>query len=147
MSAEQSPVEDMPDEASPSNAPREERVNGNTGSEDDDDVTNSSRRRNTGGDNGDEEEGNDDLFGDEDEDPEPEKPAYVPQHTRARLRGTNGAHRRRQLDDAELDSGDDEGRADRAPEEETEQFEEREFVSMDLEIPRQAAPEPSDGEV
>lgn len=70
-----------------------------------------------------------------------------PQHTRARLRGTNGAHRRRQLDDAELDSGDDEGRADRAPEEETEQFEEREFVSMDLEIPRQAAPEPSDGEV
>lgn len=70
-----------------------------------------------------------------------------PQHTRPRLHGTNGAYRRRQLDDAELDSGDDEGRADRAPEEEAEQFEEREFVSMDLEIPRQAAPEPSDGEV
>ena len=78
MSAEQSPVRDMPDEASSGNAPREERVNGNTGSEDEEDVTNGSRPRNTADDNGGEDEENDDLFGDEDEEPESEKPAYVP---------------------------------------------------------------------
>lgn len=51
------------------------------------------------------------------------------------------------MDDAELDSGDDEDRTDRIAEEEPEQFEEREIVTMDMEISRQAVPEPSDGEV
>lgn len=54
---------------------------------------------------------------------------------------------RRRLDDAELDSGDDEGRTDRLEEEEAEQFEEREMLTMDMEVSRQAVPEPSDGEV
>lgn len=57
----------------------------------------------------------------------------------------------RQLDDAELDSGDDEGRDDRAQEDDEDQqqqqFEDHEMLSMDVEVARQPVPEPSDGEV
>lgn len=59
-------------------------------------------------------------------------------------------HSPRQLDDAELDSGDDEGRDDRAQqddEEQQQQFEDHEMLSMDVEVARQPVPEPSDGEV
>ena len=59
-------------------------------------------------------------------------------------------HSSRQLDDAELDSGDDEGRDDRAQqddEEQQQQFEDHEMLSMDVEVARQPVPEPSDGEV
>ena len=60
----------------------------------------------------------------------------------------NSGHSERQLDDEELDSGDDEGRADRAQQqEETQQYETHEVLSMDLEVARQPVPEPSDGEV
>lgn len=58
--------------------------------------------------------------------------------------------RRRQLDDEELDSGDDMDRTDRVADEEGEPEQEYravERVTMDLELPRQAIPEPSDGEV
>lgn len=58
--------------------------------------------------------------------------------------------RPRELDDAELDSGDDMDRNDRAPEQEdapTQQFEEQTINTMDIEITRQPLPEPSDGEV
>ena len=57
---------------------------------------------------------------------------------------------RRELDDEDLDSGDDDGRLDRvgdnAAEEEPE-MQEQEKIVMDLDLPRQAGPEPSDGEV
>lgn len=58
----------------------------------------------------------------------------------------------RQLDDEELDSGDDEGRNDRLGRDEDmavddQQVEEEELTFMDASLPRQAAPEPSDGEV
>lgn len=52
------------------------------------------------------------------------------------------------MDDEELDSGDDMERRDRvADEPEEQQFDEQEKLVIDLEIPRQPAPEPSDGEV
>ncbi|RMZ69014.1 hypothetical protein GMOD_00002919 [Pyrenophora seminiperda CCB06] len=58
------------------------------------------------------------------------------------------AEESRKLDDAELDSGDDEGRADRvrAPEalEETEQ---QTFAYMDADLARHAVPEPTDNEL
>lgn len=63
-----------------------------------------------------------------------------------RVHNTNGC-RKRHLDDAELDSGDDEGRADRLQEDDAQQFEEKEIIAMDVEVSRQAVPEPSDGEV
>lgn len=58
----------------------------------------------------------------------------------------------RELDDRDLDSGDDEGRMDRVgggegEEEAQPEMEELEKTVMDVEIPRQAGPEPSDGEV
>ena len=59
-------------------------------------------------------------------------------------------HRRRHVDDRELDSGDDEGRTDRVPEADEEDQPEmlaQERLIIDLEIPRQPLPEPSDGEV
>lgn len=62
------------------------------------------------------------------------------------MHSTDG-RRKRHLDDAELDSGDDEGRADRLLEDDAQQFEEKEIVAMDVELSRQAVPEPSDGEV
>lgn len=68
-----------------------------------------------------------DLFGDESEEP-----------------------KKRQLDDQELDSGDDMDRADRAVEglqTDDEETETQERLVMDLEIARQPLPEPSDGEV
>ena len=59
--------------------------------------------------------------------------------------------RKRQLDDEELDSGDDEGRQDRVPEyddlgEDGEQ-EVAEDIVLDMELGRHPIPEPSDGEV
>jgi len=75
--------------------------------------------------------GVEDLFGDEEE--EPEKTT------------------RRQLDDEELDSGDDVDRADRVAEEpqatQEQEYETQEKVMMDMEMARQPVPEPSDGEV
>jgi RNA polymerase-associated protein LEO1 len=56
----------------------------------------------------------------------------------------------RELDDEDLDSGDDDGRLDRAgynAAEEEQEVQEQEKIVMDLELPRQAGPEPSDGEV
>ena len=53
----------------------------------------------------------------------------------------------RQLDDDELDSGDDMDRTDRIADEPEQEYRTEEKVTMDLEIPRQAVPEPSDGEV
>lgn len=57
--------------------------------------------------------------------------------------------RDRKLDDEDLDSGDDEGRADRtkAPEAVDEEHEQHTFAVMDADIARHAIPEPSDGEL
>ncbi|KAF2428876.1 hypothetical protein EJ08DRAFT_314213 [Tothia fuscella] len=53
----------------------------------------------------------------------------------------------RQLDDSELDSGDDEGRVDRArQDEEPEQPETEDFNIQDIDMPRHPVPEPGDGE-
>ena len=57
---------------------------------------------------------------------------------------------KRQLDDEELDSGDDMERTDHAAEEpatQEQEYETQEKVMMGLEIARQPLPEPSDGEV
>jgi RNA polymerase-associated protein LEO1 len=85
----------------------------------------------------------DDLFGDEEDE---EQPRYVREQT-LRCTMANGGYSARQLDDEELDSGDDEGREDRVQQEDTQQYETHEVLSMDLEIARQPVPEPSDGEV
>ncbi|OAK98980.1 hypothetical protein IQ06DRAFT_295291 [Phaeosphaeriaceae sp. SRC1lsM3a] len=76
-----------------------------------------------------EDEDEDDLFGDGGDDAE--EPAE------------------RKLDDEDLDSGDDEGRADRvrAPEAFEEEAEQHTFAVMDADIARHAIPEPSDGEL
>ena len=64
-----------------------------------------------------------------------------------RKRGTNENYSRR-LDDEELDSGDDLERRDREEEEEPEEeYTTHQKVTMELELPRQPIPEPSDGEV
>lgn len=57
--------------------------------------------------------------------------------------------RRRQLDDEDLDSGDDIGRDDRAGGDESprDDFDEQALAVMRADIPRHAAPEPSDNEV
>lgn len=55
-------------------------------------------------------------------------------------------NRQRKLDDEELDSGDDEGRTDRAAAAE-ETHEEQTFNYMDADIARHPVPEPSDGEL
>lgn len=69
----------------------------------------------------------DDLFGDEDDAAEPPT---------------------RQLSDDELDSGDDEGRDDRAQDRmEVDAAPEREARVMDIAIARQTIPAPADGEV
>lgn len=98
------------------------------------DIKGTAQRRGLAGDvtiddeeDGDERDELEDLFGDESEEP-----------------------KKRQLDDQELDSGDDIDRADRAPEmlqTEEEETEAQERLVMDLEIARQPLPEPSDGEV
>ena len=57
---------------------------------------------------------------------------------------------KRQLEDEELDSGDDVDRTDRVAaeaEQPEQEYETQEKVTMDLEIARQPLPEPSDGEV
>ena len=59
-------------------------------------------------------------------------------------------HRRRQLDDEELDSGDDLDSTDRVgdePEQGEQEFTTQEKMTMELEISRQPIPEPSDGEM
>ena len=53
----------------------------------------------------------------------------------------------RQLDDAELDSGDDEGRNDRAASEPVVETETQEALTEYPDFGRQPLPEPSDGEV
>jgi RNA polymerase-associated protein LEO1 len=54
----------------------------------------------------------------------------------------------RQLDDEDLDSGDDEGRNDRvATQEAADEAEEKTFSFMDADIARHPVPEPSDGEL
>ena len=63
-----------------------------------------------------------------------------------RKRETNKV-KSRQLDDEEHDSGDDFGRTDRLGDEPEEEYITQEKVTMDLELPRQPIPEPSDGEV
>lgn len=61
----------------------------------------------------------------------------------------NGLTRRRirQLDDEELESSDDADRTEHMPEEAEQEYIAQERITMDLEIPRQPIPEPSDGEV
>lgn len=55
---------------------------------------------------------------------------------------------RRHLDDEELDSGDDEGRADRVGDEvEEPQMVARERQIQETDLPRMPVPQPSDGEV
>ena len=59
-------------------------------------------------------------------------------------------HRRRQLDDEELDSSDDLDSTDRVgdePEQGAQEFTTQEKMTMELEISRQPIPEPSDGEM
>ncbi|CBX92742.1 hypothetical protein LEMA_P054480.1 [Plenodomus lingam JN3] len=73
----------------------------------------------------------DDLFGDDDDDDEaPASP-------------------QRKLDDAELDSGDDEGRTDRvkAPDAAEGEVEQQTFAYMDADLARHAIPEPTDNEL
>lgn len=53
----------------------------------------------------------------------------------------------RQLDDEELDSGDDMDRLDRTADEPEPEYITQEKITMDLEYPRLPGPEPSDGEV
>ncbi|USP74521.1 hypothetical protein yc1106_01795 [Curvularia clavata] len=54
----------------------------------------------------------------------------------------------RKLDDEELDSGDDEGRTDRARHHETvEEVEQQTFAYMDADLVRHAVPEPTDNEL
>ncbi|SMQ47026.1 unnamed protein product [Zymoseptoria tritici ST99CH_3D7] len=102
-------------------------VNGHAEEEDDEDDVQPKSRRQKPGNGGDAQPELDDLFGDEEDEAEPAT---------------------RQLDDEELDSGDDEGRADRAAQQEdTQQYETHEVLSMDLEVARQPVPEPSDGEM
>jgi hypothetical protein len=59
----------------------------------------------------------------------------------------HGQRRRRQLDDDELDSGDDEGRNDRAAQHEDDEVEDEDFTMLPVDMPRHPQPEPSDGEV
>ncbi|OSS45801.1 hypothetical protein B5807_09580 [Epicoccum nigrum] len=53
----------------------------------------------------------------------------------------------RKLDDEELDSGDDEGRADRAPQAVEYEQQEQTLSYMETDVARHAVPEPSDGEL
>ncbi|KAL6708488.1 Paf1 complex component [Coniothyrium glycines] len=71
----------------------------------------------------------DDLFGDGDEDDAPAE--------------------QRKLDDGELDSGDDEGRADRVPPQDVGdgEVEQQTFAYMDADLARHAVPEPTDNEL
>ncbi|EME88970.1 uncharacterized protein MYCFIDRAFT_86164 [Pseudocercospora fijiensis CIRAD86] len=137
MSAEQSPAaERFGDEDEVLGKDGTTGATGDMNDDDDDDDVQTSRRKVPAVQpvGSDDDEGGDDLFGDNDGhgdagDGPGEKP----------IRG---------LDDEELDSGDDEGRQDRQTQEEAqEQYEEREMLSMDMEVARQPVPEPSDGEM
>jgi RNA polymerase-associated protein LEO1 len=79
------------------------------------------------------EDDEDDLFGDGDGDGDA---------------GEDAPAEHRKLDDAELDSGDDEGRTDRvrAPEA-VEEVEQQTFAYMDADLARHAIPEPTDNEL
>jgi hypothetical protein len=136
--------EGVPGEVTSAIGSKEDGVveNGDMEENDEDDVRGTARRRGpteageAGGeeDQVEDDEGGDDLFGDEDDEApaEPEKPA------------------KRQLDDEELDSGDDMDRNDRAADgqdAEAQEFVQQEKLEMNLEFPRQPLPEPSDGEV
>src|SRR5262245_47920882 len=57
--------------------------------------------------------------------------------------------KRRHLDDEDLDSGDDEGRADRLQdgEEDAPRYTQKEINIVECDLPRTAKPQPSDGEV
>ncbi|KAI6969143.1 hypothetical protein KC329_g13886, partial [Hortaea werneckii] len=82
----------------------------------------------------DQDEGGDDLFGEDDDE------APVEEDRTAQ----------RQLDDEELDSGDDMERRDRVEDAEPSQeqaMESQERTMMSIELPRHPAPEPSDGEM
>ncbi|KAK8196521.1 hypothetical protein M8818_006686 [Zalaria obscura] len=114
---------------------KDEDVPDNLGEEDEDDDVIVPRAKRRGpavnGDVGDASDGgdDDDLFGDGGDDDE-EPPA------------------KRQLDDEELDSGDDEGRHDRMASEDAQQdMEDRQETFMYVDFGRQPLPEPSDGEV
>ena len=65
------------------------------------------------------------------------------------LRPCSSSPKRRRLDDKELDSGDEEGRADRVEEDEDQQVEGeyRERNVIDAPIGRHGVPNPTDGEV
>ncbi|KAF2639824.1 hypothetical protein P280DRAFT_519213 [Massarina eburnea CBS 473.64] len=80
-----------------------------------------------GGDAGPDED-EDDLFGDGGDEPDEEPES-------------------RKLDDEDLDSGDDDGRADRAAVTPAYQQEQVEYNFMDADVARHAIPEPSDGEL
>jgi RNA polymerase-associated protein LEO1 len=78
-------------------------------------------------------------------------PALLPQtrtHTTPHLL-TDPPSDQRKLDDAELDSGDDEGRNDRMRAHEAVEYEQEQqtLAFMDADIARHAVPEPSDGEL
>ncbi|KAF2019013.1 hypothetical protein BU24DRAFT_418601 [Aaosphaeria arxii CBS 175.79] len=112
----------------PDNLSDDEPITGKVGPVDSDD---DGEPRDTVEENGlDDDEDDDDLFGDGGDDEE-DQPAL------------------RTLDDEDLDSGDDEGRTDRAPEvqEVVEEEEQQTLSFMDADIARHAVPEPSDGEL
>jgi RNA polymerase-associated protein LEO1 len=74
--------------------------------------------------------------------------APTPHHTTPHLL-TDPPSDQRKLDDAELDSGDDEGRNDRLRAHEPVEYEQEQqtLAFMDADIARHAVPEPSDGEL
>jgi RNA polymerase-associated protein LEO1 len=84
-----------------------------------------------------------DLFGDADDG----EKQWVVHAYAGREDGDWCMRRPRLLDDEELDSGDDMERTDRVQDEPEREAPEEAKVVMDLELPRQAVPEPSDGEV
>lgn len=98
----------------------------------------------------DEDDLGDDLFGGEDGDDEDVAPKYVSLHSfDPSMKLTSRTRRSRHLDDEELDSGDDQGRTDRAGSEARSQgsvSEERLEVAP-VDFPRHAIPESSEGEV
>ncbi|RAR08443.1 leo1-like protein [Stemphylium lycopersici] len=80
------------------------------------------------------EDDEDDLFGDGGDD--------------ADGNGEDAQAEQRKLDDAELDSGDDEGRADRVRQPEpVEEVEQQTFAYMDADLARHSVPEPTDNEL
>jgi len=96
----------------------------------------------------------DDLFGDGDDDAledEDDGPALVLAHyATSQIKLTVIPRRKRQLDDEELDSGDDEGRGDRMQGTREHSGDEGDAEGLkiaQIPVPRHAVPEPSDNEV